>query len=110
MEVILLGLGCVGSSLWIAFQLGRERLKTYLFDSIDEYIDGYIADLDKNPQKIKKIAEIAMKALDIKPPGGGSNGDIKFGGVKVPGWIAQLIMSRFLPQAAETAAQANPFG
>ena len=111
--ILLLTLSNVLVALGIGFALFKNRLKSVFFDWASEFIDGFLAQIEKNPEIIEKIMlPIVVKlAKKFGVPEPGSNGKtMNVFGWKIPQeWVTGLV-GGMMKKGAEKAIEASPFG
>lgn len=77
------------------FILLKNRLKGEFIGLANRFVADLMNDALENPEKlapfVKALTDMGMKQLGVTKEANGSP-DLKIGGIKIPGWLAQAAM------------------
>jgi len=112
-EIVFLTLNITFGLEVIAFWFMKNRVKKFIFDTGDDFIDTFLNRIEQNPEIVMKVLNPVVikmaKQFGIPDPSSGGK-DIKLFGFKLPSFILEKGLGMIMKKGTETAEEINPFG
>lgn len=104
---ILTGGFCALAGLYVGSGLRKfaiSRVQSFLFDSINAYIAGFIENLQKDPKMAEQLVKPFIAAAMAELQGGGGSGprekNFKIGGIPIPSSLISKALEMILGRVA----------